>query len=106
MASRWRQALQQKGPEIFRGKPRSGKSRKAQGYEPGESSDELKKLIGELTAQNDSLKKSERHCLASEPASTKESWRYISQPPMRKTIPWAIANWPRYWPPGRIASGA
>ena len=32
--------------------------RKALGYDPGESPDDLKKLIGELTVQNDILKKS------------------------------------------------
>ena len=29
----------------------------SQGYEPGEAPDDLKKLIGELTVQNDILKK-------------------------------------------------
>ena len=43
--------------------------RKALGYEPGESPDDLKKLIGELTVQNDLLKKSERHCWANEQAA-------------------------------------
>ena len=58
MISRWRQAFQQRGPEIFSDQ-RDPKSRsKAQGYEPGESPDDLKKLIGELTVQNEILKKS------------------------------------------------
>ena len=58
MVSRWRQEFQQKGPEIFSDQ-RDPKSRsKAQGYEPGEAPDDLKKLIGELTVQNDILKKS------------------------------------------------
>ena len=56
--SRWRQAFQQKGPELF-ADLRDPKSRaKAQGYEPGESPDDLKRLIGDLTVQNDLLKKS------------------------------------------------
>jgi transposase len=58
MVSRWRQALQQKGPEIFRDQRDPNNRSKAQGYEPGESPDDLKKLIGELTVQNDILKKS------------------------------------------------
>lgn len=38
---------------------RDPKSRaKAQGYEPGESPDDLKRLIGDLTVQNELLKKS------------------------------------------------
>jgi transposase-like protein len=58
VVSRWRQAFQQRGPEIFADQ-RDPKSRsKAQGYEPGESPDDLKKLIGELTVQNEILKKS------------------------------------------------
>jgi hypothetical protein len=58
MISRWRQAFQQKGPELFADQ-RDPKSRaKAQGYEPGESPDELKRLIGDLPVQNDLLKKS------------------------------------------------
>lgn len=58
MVSRWRQAFQQRGSEIFSDQ-RDPKSRsKAQGYEPGESPDDLKKLIGELTVQNEILKKS------------------------------------------------
>ena len=58
MVSRWRQALQQKGPDIFRDQRDPTSCSKAQGYEPGESPDDLKKLIGELTVQNDILKKS------------------------------------------------
>lgn len=58
MVSRWRQALQQKGPEIFRDQRDPSSRSKAQGYEPGESPDDLKKLIGELTVQNDILKQS------------------------------------------------
>ena len=58
MVSRWRQAFQQKGPEIFRDQRDPASRSKAQGFEPGESPDELKKLIGELTVQNELLKKS------------------------------------------------
>ena len=58
MVSRWRQVFQQKGSEIFRDQRDPVSRSKAQGYEPGESPDDLKKLIGELTVQNDILKKS------------------------------------------------
>src|SRR5260370_15229869 len=43
VVSRWRQAFQQRGPEIFSDQ-RDPKSRsKAQGYEPGESPDDRKR---------------------------------------------------------------
>jgi len=58
MVSRWRQALQQKGPDTFRDQRDPASRGKAQDYAPGESPDDLKKLIGELTVQNDILKKS------------------------------------------------
>ncbi len=58
MVSRWRQAFQQRGAEVFADQRAPANRAKAQGYEPGESPDELKKLIGELTVQNDILKKS------------------------------------------------
>lgn len=58
MISRWRQAFQQRGPELFADQRDSSNRAKAQGYEPGESPDDLKKLIGELTVQNELLKKS------------------------------------------------
>jgi len=46
------------GPEIFRAQRDPESRSKAQGYEPGEAPDDLKKLIGELTVQHDLLKKS------------------------------------------------
>jgi transposase len=54
VVSRWRQEFQQNGPGVFEGK------RKGQGQSdaPGESPDELKQLIGDLTVQNELLKKS------------------------------------------------
>ena len=58
MVSRWRQAFQERGTEIFSDQRDRQNRRKAQGYEPGESPDDLKKLIGELTVQNEILKKS------------------------------------------------
>src|SRR6266566_8890750 len=69
MLSRWRQALHEIGPEIFRDQRDPPSRSKAQGYDTGESLDNLKQLIGELTVQNDILKKSERHCWANERAA-------------------------------------
>jgi transposase len=51
MISRWRQAVQQNGPGLFADQRDPMKRRKALGYDPGESPDDLKKLIGELTVQ-------------------------------------------------------
>ena len=56
VVSRWRQEFQQNGPSVFADK-RTPQAR-AQGSAPGESPDELKKLIGELAVQNELLKKS------------------------------------------------
>ncbi len=58
MVSRWRQAFQQRGAEVFVDQRVPANRAKAAGYEPGESPDEPKKLIGELTVQNELLKKS------------------------------------------------
>lgn len=52
--SRWRQEFQQHGPGAFEGKGQQQKRNPA----PGESPEELKKIIGELTVQNELLKKS------------------------------------------------
>src|SRR5713101_2876504 len=68
MVSRWRQAFQQKGPELFADQRDPKSRRKALGYDPGESPDDLKKLIGELTVQNDILKNPE-DCWANEQAA-------------------------------------
>jgi transposase-like protein len=52
--SRWRQEFQQHGPQAFEGKSKQQEHDPA----PGESPEELKKIIGELTVQNELLKKS------------------------------------------------
>jgi hypothetical protein len=54
VVSRGLQEFQQQGPGVFEGK-RKGQER---GEAPGESPEELKQLIGDLTVQNDLLKKS------------------------------------------------
>ncbi len=51
--SRWRQEFQHYGPSAF-----EGKRREQDKPAPGESPEELKKIIGELTGQNELLKKS------------------------------------------------
>ena len=55
---RWRKEFQEHGPSIFADKRDPQMRRQAQGFAPGESPEDLKKLIGELTVQNDVLKKS------------------------------------------------
>ena len=57
MIHRWRQEFQAKAASIFVDKRDPKQKAQAQGYAPGESPDELKKLIGELTVQNEILKK-------------------------------------------------
>ncbi len=52
--SRWRQEFQQNGPAAFEGKRREQERHN----DPAESPEELKKIIGELTVQNELLKKS------------------------------------------------
>ena len=52
--SRWRQEFQQNGPGAFEGK----RKEQERTTDPGESPDKLKKIIGELTVQNELLKKS------------------------------------------------
>lgn len=50
--SRWRQEFQQYGPGACEGK----RKEQERTPDPGESPEELKKIIGELTVQNDLLK--------------------------------------------------
>jgi len=58
---RWRDDFKKAQPNVAEsafGDKRNPKSRAARsGYEPGQSPDELKKIIGELTVQNEILKK-------------------------------------------------
>jgi transposase len=51
--SRWRLEFQQYGPGAF-----ENKHKQQEPPAPGESPEELKKIIGELTVQNELLKKS------------------------------------------------
>ncbi len=54
---RWRQEFHEKAPGLFGDKRNPAQKAISQGYKPGESPDDLKKIIGELTVQNEILKK-------------------------------------------------
>ncbi len=55
MIHRWRQEFQQNLPRLFADKRHPKQKAASQGYAPGESPDDLKKIIGELTVQNEIL---------------------------------------------------
>ena len=57
MLHRWRQEFQSHAASVFQDKRVPKQKARSQGYEPGESPDDLKKIIGELTVQNEILKK-------------------------------------------------
>jgi transposase-like protein len=57
MLHRWKKEFQQNATGVFSDKRDPKQKAQAQGYEPGESPDDLKKIIGELTVQNEILKK-------------------------------------------------
>jgi transposase len=57
MIMRWRKEFRQKAAVVFSDKRNPKGKAVANGYKPGESPDELKRIIGELTVQNEILKK-------------------------------------------------
>lgn len=57
MLHRWRKEFQANATSVFQDKRDPKQKARAGGYEPGESPDDLKKIIGELTVQNEILKK-------------------------------------------------
>jgi len=57
MIHRWRDEFTQNLPVLFADKRNPKAKAQAQGYPPGESPDDLKRMIGELTVQNEILKK-------------------------------------------------
>jgi putative transposase len=59
MVHRWRQDFQANAATALLDKRNPKQKAKAQGYPPGESPDELKRIIGELTVQNEILKKAQ-----------------------------------------------
>lgn len=55
---RWREEFKQAAPEVIFGDKRSPKAKAARtGYKPGESPDELKRIIGDQAVQIEILKK-------------------------------------------------
>jgi hypothetical protein len=57
MIHRWREEFKTHLSVLFSDKRNPKAKAQAQGYPPGESPDDLKKLIGDLTVQLDILKK-------------------------------------------------
>src|SRR6266852_6254816 len=57
MLHRWRKEFQANATSVFPDKRDPEQKARSQGYEPGQSPDDLKKIIGELTVQNEILKK-------------------------------------------------
>lgn len=54
---RWRREFKERAAIVFEDKRNPKKKALSNGYKPGESPDELKRIIGELTVQNEILKK-------------------------------------------------
>jgi transposase len=54
---RWREEFKTNVPLVFADKRKPREKARLQGYAPGESPDELKKIIGDLTVQKEILKK-------------------------------------------------
>src|SRR5256885_11704677 len=57
MLHRWKKEFQQHATSVFYEKRDPKQKAQAQVYEPGESPDDLKKIIGALTVQNEILQK-------------------------------------------------
>jgi len=57
MIHRWRKEFQTNAAAVFYDKRDPKQKAHSQGYEPGEAPDDLKKIIGDLTVQNEILKK-------------------------------------------------
>lgn len=55
--SGWRKEFKERAPQVFIDKRNRKKLARSKGYAPGQSPDELKQIIGELTVQNEILKK-------------------------------------------------
>jgi len=57
MIHRWRKEFQTNAASVFSDQRDPKQKAQAQGYEPGEAPDDLQKIIGDLTVQNEILKK-------------------------------------------------
>ena len=55
--NKWRAEFKEKSASLFSDKRCPKNKAKSLGFKPGESPDDLKKIIGELTVQNEILKK-------------------------------------------------
>ena len=57
--NRWRTEFKERASGIFVDNRNPASRARSQGFEPGQSPEDLKKIIGELTVQNEILKKAE-----------------------------------------------
>jgi len=57
--NRWRKEFRDSASQVFVDKRNPGDKAKSRGYPPGQSPDELKRVIGDLTVQVEVLKKAE-----------------------------------------------
>jgi transposase-like protein len=74
MIHRWRKEFQTNAANAFHDKRDPKQKAGSQGYEPGEAPDDLKKSIGELTVENEILKKASG-LMRKERRHKKENWR-------------------------------
>lgn len=59
MVHRWREEFKKRAIQIFIDKRNPVNKARLNGFKPGQSPDDLKKIIGELTVQNEILKKAQ-----------------------------------------------
>ncbi|GAC1350601.1 MAG: hypothetical protein NVSMB27_34630 [Ktedonobacteraceae bacterium] len=76
MIHRWRKEFQTNAASVFHDKRDPKQKVQSQGYEPGEASDDLKKISGELTVQNEILKKASG-LLRKERRHRRSNWRTV-----------------------------
>ena len=88
MIHRWRKEFQANAASVFQDKRDPKQKAQSQGYEPGEAPDDLKKIIGELTVQNEILKKPHIESLNDELIRRKlEFLAQFSSRPRRLMVP-------------------
>ncbi len=93
MLHRWRKEFQANAASAFHDKRDPKQKAHSQGYEPGESLDDLKKIIGELTVQNDILNKASG-LLRKERPHRRWNWRTGC---VGLTAPMPKARWREPW---------
>ena len=57
--NRWRTEFKDRAPSVFADNRNPVSKARSQGFEPGQSPEDLKRIIGELTVQNEILKKAD-----------------------------------------------